>query len=66
MFEQNQFLHWRRKLNLTERAESLIQQIRSSNGLGNKQKPRVGVVDEQRLDMNGHQLLFSEYVFSLF
>ena len=31
MFEQDQFLNWRRKLNLTERAENLIQQIRSSN-----------------------------------
>ena len=31
MFEQDQFLHWRRRLNLTERAENLIQQIRSSN-----------------------------------
>jgi putative transposase len=31
MLEQDQFLHWLRKLNLSERAESLIQQIRSSN-----------------------------------
>jgi putative transposase len=31
VFGQDQFLHWRRKLNLSERAENLIQQIRSSN-----------------------------------
>jgi putative transposase len=31
VFEQDQFLHWLRKLNLTERAASLIRQIRSSN-----------------------------------
>jgi putative transposase len=31
VFEQDQFLYWLRKLNLSERAESLIQQIRSSN-----------------------------------
>jgi len=31
VFEQDQFLHWLRKLNLSERAENLIQQIRSSN-----------------------------------
>ena len=30
MFEQDQFIHWCRKLNFTERAEGLIQQIRSS------------------------------------
>jgi hypothetical protein len=31
VFEQDQFLYWLRKLNLSERAENLIQQIRSSN-----------------------------------
>jgi putative transposase len=31
VFERDQFLHWRRKVNLTERADGLIQQIRSSN-----------------------------------
>jgi putative transposase len=31
MFEQDQFLHWLRKLNLSERTERLIQHIRSSN-----------------------------------
>jgi putative transposase len=31
VFEQDQFPHWLRKLNLSERAENLIQQIRSSN-----------------------------------
>jgi len=30
VFEQNQFLHWCRKLNLTERAVGVVQQIRSS------------------------------------
>lgn len=31
MFVQDQFLHWCRRLGLTERAESVIRQIRSSN-----------------------------------
>ena len=31
MFEQDQFLHWCRKLNLTDRAVGVVQQIRSSN-----------------------------------
>src|SRR2546426_2549171 len=39
---------------------------RSASGFVNQQKPRVGVVGEQRLDVNGHQLLISEQVFSPF
>jgi len=31
VFEQDQFPYWLRKLNLSERAENLIQQITSSN-----------------------------------
>lgn len=30
MLDSEQFLHWCRKLNLTERAESVVRQIRSS------------------------------------
>src|SRR5882724_5721207 len=35
----------------------------SASGLVDKQQPRVGIVGEQRLDVNGHQLLISEHVF---
>jgi hypothetical protein len=38
----------------------------SASGLVNKQQPRVGIVGEQRLDVNGHQLLIREHVFSPF
>lgn len=38
----------------------------SASGFVDKQKPRVGIVSEQRLDVNGHQLLISEHVFSSF
>ncbi|MCI0725854.1 MAG: hypothetical protein L0332_03910, partial [Chloroflexi bacterium] len=34
----------------------------SASGLINKQKPRVGIVGEQRLDVNDHQLLISEHI----
>jgi hypothetical protein len=36
----------------------------SASGLVDQQKPRVGIVDEQRLDVHGYQLLISEQVFS--
>ncbi len=38
----------------------------SASGLVDKQKPRVGVVGERRLDVNGHQLKFSVQVLSPF
>jgi hypothetical protein len=38
----------------------------SASGLVDKQKPRVGIMGEQRLDVNGHQLLICERVFSPF
>jgi putative transposase len=44
MSEQDQFLHWLRKLNLSERAERLIQQIRSSNPARLLQSGRGNVI----------------------